>query len=113
MDGRWSGADASLAGDWAESLFHRLNIDPKQHKMRRATSLPRDGNYLPRSELGSLNRNNSLLYANIEVFRECTFQRMLTCITENDLPTESGDRYLAKHSPIFFLLYVRIISFAT
>jgi hypothetical protein len=34
MDGRWSGADASLAGDWAESLFHRLNIDPKQHKMR-------------------------------------------------------------------------------
>ncbi|KAL1187597.1 Protein ESSENTIAL FOR POTEXVIRUS ACCUMULATION 1 [Cardamine amara subsp. amara] len=33
-EGRWSAADTQLAGDWAESQFHRSNIDSEHHKMR-------------------------------------------------------------------------------
>ncbi|CAH2034060.1 unnamed protein product [Thlaspi arvense] len=32
---RWPGADTQLAGDWAESQFHRSNIDAEHNKMRR------------------------------------------------------------------------------
>lgn len=32
---RWPGADTQVAGDWAESQFHRSNIDAEHHKMRR------------------------------------------------------------------------------
>ncbi|CAH8299282.1 unnamed protein product [Eruca vesicaria subsp. sativa] len=31
---RWPGADTQLAGDWAESQFHRSNTDAEHHKMR-------------------------------------------------------------------------------
>ncbi|CAA7046154.1 unnamed protein product [Microthlaspi erraticum] len=31
---RWPGADTQVAGDWAESQFHRSNIDAEHHKMR-------------------------------------------------------------------------------
>ncbi|KAG7598433.1 GYF domain [Arabidopsis suecica] len=34
MEGRWSGADTQLAGDWAESQFRRSNVDTEHHKMR-------------------------------------------------------------------------------
>ncbi|XP_023644640.1 uncharacterized protein LOC17898410 isoform X2 [Capsella rubella] len=33
-EGRWSGADTQLAGDWAESQFRRSNVDIEHHKMR-------------------------------------------------------------------------------
>ncbi|ESQ34142.1 hypothetical protein EUTSA_v10006550mg [Eutrema salsugineum] len=31
---RWPGADTQLPGDWAESQFHRSNIDSEHHRMR-------------------------------------------------------------------------------
>ncbi|AEE30514.1 GYF domain-containing protein [Arabidopsis thaliana] len=34
MEGRWSGADTQVVGDWAESQLHRSNIDAEHHKMR-------------------------------------------------------------------------------
>ncbi|KAG7598396.1 GYF-like domain superfamily [Arabidopsis suecica] len=34
MEGRWSGADTQVVGEWAESQFHRSNIDAEHHKMR-------------------------------------------------------------------------------
>ncbi|AAF99744.1 F17L21.22 [Arabidopsis thaliana] len=33
-EGRWSGADTQLAGDWAESQFRRSNMDTEHDKMR-------------------------------------------------------------------------------
>ncbi|CAL9216406.1 unnamed protein product [Arabidopsis halleri] len=34
MEGRWSGADTQVVGEWAESQFHRSNIDAEHHKIR-------------------------------------------------------------------------------
>ncbi|XP_010478079.1 PREDICTED: uncharacterized protein LOC104757065 isoform X1 [Camelina sativa] len=34
MEGRWSGADTQLAGDWAESQFRRSNMETEHHQMR-------------------------------------------------------------------------------